>query len=343
MTASEFDLRDPHLRILECTSCDEPVSAPQHERVTLRCGYCGFEDQRELAPLRSSEEERSVYRSASQSTQSRKLRMDLDSKIAGLPRFNPVPAARKLYLERKRALAGSTTEDTLARTTLEWELLHVTAVLAALYVLNRDWLLARAVLETTEESLSIPAYRTLVLTRLARIAASYDAPDLAEKWLSMCPQGLRVPEISSDMQVARAMIARSRGDHTAVLDTLGHEKRPVTMAGNARWFAAALRIDAYEKLGDAAAARRVWHIEELGYQNATMLATVARMYDLAPAARERARRHRIIVLTALLTALCAAVASLGSVPGGAAHLVYGAIIVGVCLGLLLRRWRQRRA
>jgi hypothetical protein len=221
--------------------------------------------------------------------------------------------------------------------------LHVTAVLAALYVLNRDWLLARAVLETTEESLSIPAYRTLVLTRLARIAASYDAPDLAEKWLSMCPQGLRVPEISSDMQVARAMIARSRGDHTAVLDTLGHEKRPVTMAGNARWFAAALRIDAYEKLGDAAAARRVWHIEELGYQNATMLATVARMYDLAPAARERARRHRIIVLAALLTALCAAVASLGSVPGGAAHLVYGAIIVGVCLGLLLRRWRQRRA
>ncbi|MBX3215567.1 MAG: hypothetical protein KF850_26245 [Labilithrix sp.] len=338
MADPTFDLRSPEVRILECAHCHEPVAAAASPRLSLRCGYCGAHDEREALVTRASGDEGPAYRSRAAGRSGRRIEVDLGAPVAGLPRRARLAAARALYLERRRAFAAAHDRDDDARAAEEFALLHVATLVAAMQIAARDWLHARAILEATLEAVTVPVYRALVLTRLARLAAMCDAPELGEKWLSLCPPNLRVAEVASDVTVAGAMLARARGDHAATLAALGDAGRADAMVGSARWFATALRADAYEKLGQSGAAMRAWRGGLGGVRNAAMVGSVAATYHLAAETRRRSARGAALGLVFLLVAVFALISGLRSFEGDGRYFMWLAIAGGAIVAALVVRW-----
>ncbi|MBX3220101.1 MAG: hypothetical protein KF795_06240 [Labilithrix sp.] len=338
MPGPPFDLRSREVRILECAHCDEPVAAPALPRLSLRCGYCGAHDEREALVTRASGDDGPAYRSRAAGRSGRRLEVDLGGPVAGLPRRGRLAAARALYLERKRAFAAARDRDDDARTAEEFALLHVAAHVAAMQIAARDWLHARAILEATLEAVTVPVYRALVLARLARLAAMCDAPELGDKWLSLCPPNLRVAEVASDVAVASAMLARARGDHAATLAALGDPERADAMVGNARWFATALRADAYEKLGQSAAAMRAWRTGLGGVRNAAKVGSVAATYHLAAETRKRSARSALVGLVFLLVAIFALISAIRTIESDGDYFRWIAIAAGAVAVAFVARW-----
>lgn len=279
---TEADLRSSSLRILECTACGEPVwNEPSAALIRLHCGYCGHDDTRELTPMLSPEASESAYRDGQRNTGSRRLETDLSSAPPGISRLPTVLELRTAISEATRALAALAPDDK-TRPSLEHRLLYCAAVLASKYVQKHDALRARAVLETALETHRHPVYRALVLARLARLAAFGDAGDLALRWLSQVPEGLRVAEVTCDVRLAKAMIARSKGDAKAMLEELGGEE---SWGPTSRPLAMALRVDAHERLGDLGTARKVYRRGSRG--GALAFGSVINTFGLAPKTRER--------------------------------------------------------
>jgi hypothetical protein len=288
----EPDLRDPDLRVFECARCSEPVWAtPAGGAVEVRCGYCGHEDRRELPPLTSQAAEAgSAYRGALSREVGRPRTVDLSISPKGYP-ARPTKELLREKLAAARARLAALEPDDAERPAVEYEALWAAATLASTFVMAKDPLRARAALESALADQHAPVYRALVLARLARLAAHGGAEDLAERWLAAIPPGLRVPEIAVDVRIARAMLARARGDAPAMLDALGPED---ALFGASRPVAMALLVDAHERRGDIRAARAAYR---RGSRGAAMrFAGALATFDLAPRTRARTARVGFLAL-----------------------------------------------
>lgn len=269
------------LRILECTGCSQPVwSEPAGGRLTLHCGYCGLDDVRELSSLAAPSATAESYRGARGSRQSRRIDVDLTRPPKGVGKASTVDTLRKVIdVERKRLAEIDADSD--ERSACEHRLVYCSAALSNQYRSKHDHVRARAVLESALETVREPLYHAIVLGRLARLAAFEGAPDLTERWLAALPE-VRVAELDTDVRVARAAMARAKGETKTVLDVLGAEQGFV---GASRHVAMALRADAYERLGDLREARRVYRRGSRG--SALAFGSAVNTFELAPRTRKR--------------------------------------------------------
>lgn len=278
----EPDLRAPRLRILECGACGEPVWAePTGATLRLHCGYCGHDDVRELAPPPSVEATDDAYRGTVTRRRSRPVQVDLSTPPPGVPRRANVKLMRAALAAARTELAALDA-DAETRADVELRVLFSSAVLATEYIRKHDLLRARAVLESALETHRTPAYRALVLARLARVATLSDAPELAERWLDAIPQDLRIAEVGCDVRLARAMLARARGDAKQMLEELGSE---ASFVAASRPLAMALRVDAHERLGELREARAVYRRGARG--SALVFGAAINAFALAPKTRRR--------------------------------------------------------
>jgi hypothetical protein len=318
------DLRSPTLRVLECTACGEPVWAePSGNELALHCGYCDFDDLRALTPfVVAAEASRDAYRDQRGSRVSRKVGADLSTPEGISARASAGDLRRALKDARARI---AELDDCEERIRLEHRVVYCASVLSNILWKQHDALRARAVLESALETAREPIHRALVLVRLARLAAFDGSIELAERWLAGVPK-LRVPEISTDVRVARAVIARTRGDAKGVLDALGAESTDV---GASRHVAMALRVDAHERLGDLREARRVYRRGTRG--SALAFGAAIGTFELAVRTRNRAFVHGVLVIGVLVCAVVAfGLALVGSYlasVGVAALALLGTIIV----------------
>jgi hypothetical protein len=314
------DLHAPSLRVLECTACGEPVWAePSGNEITLHCGYCGFDDVRALASfVVPGVSPGDVYRGERGSRVSRKVIADLTKPPEGISvRPKPDDLRGALKDARKRIAELDDSEERIAH---EHRVVYCAAVLSNILWRKHDALRARAVLESALETVREPIHRALLLARLARLAAFDDSTDLAERWLTGVPD-LRVAEVSTDVRVARAAIARARGDAKGVLDVLGAESASV---GVSRHLAMALRADAHECLGDLREARRVYRRGSRGAQFA--FGAVLNTFELAPRARKRTILVGVLAISVLASALFAlALAIQGSLLAAVGVMVFALI------------------
>jgi len=293
------DLCSTHLRILECTGCSQPVWAePVGPRVTLHCGYCGLDDARELSSLVAPAQTEDAYRGSRGSRRSRKVELDLTRPPEGVSKRPTIDQLRALLATERKHLA-ELDADADERIASEHRIVYCSAVASNAYRTTHDHLRARAVLESALETVRAPAYRALVLVRLARLAAFEDAPDLAERWIAAMPE-LRVAELDTDVRVARAALARSRGDRKGVIALLGTE---TSCVGASRTVAMALRVDALEQLGDLREARRVYRRGSRG--NAFAFGAAMGAFELAPRTRKRTATVGILALGIVVLAFLA--------------------------------------
>src|SRR5688572_7709997 len=147
--ASDFDLRSTTLRIVECTRCDEIVAGEAMGlRVELHCGYCGFDDVRELAAARAADEGASAYR-GKKAREGKRVELAFDAPLPPNTRL----ATRGLWLEAKKTL-GSASDD--GRGDAEFRLMWLGGQLAGASIDKREYLRARATLETMLESVTTP-------------------------------------------------------------------------------------------------------------------------------------------------------------------------------------------
>jgi hypothetical protein len=182
------------------------------------------------------------------------LLFDLRRVPAGLEDLGERPAAPRLprlrgaWEETKSVLAGphSAVEEFRAA----W----LAATLARIYGATGDAVRERAVLEAGLSGLTVPAYRALVVARLARAAALAGRLALAERWLARAPAPTGIAEIDSDVDVARALLLLKQGRTAEVLALLGEDDEGSAFAGLARPFADLVRIDALEQRGRGYAA-----------------------------------------------------------------------------------------
>lgn len=308
---ADFDLKGADVRILECAKCDEPVSATASadgRRVRLKCVQCSFEQERELStsPSPSKTGRYGKGRSDVQPT-----RTNLTEPLEGVPSRATLAEIRKLFVEQKKRLVGGVASA--ERADAEFRLLWLAANLAVQQIKGRDFVHARALLEATLEVVTIPAYRALVLARLARLAAMSNAQELGQRWLAACPKDLQIAEVNGDVRLAEALLANARGDSTSVLSLVdeGGEKEFV---GGSRWLAVSLRVDAHEKLGDRKQALRLWHQAARG--NAVILGNTAQAWGLAKETRKRVSKSSVIWLPAFAVFLLAGLALVRTVLSG---------------------------
>ena len=289
------------LRILECAGCSQPVWAePAGGRVTFHCGYCGLDDMRELSSLAAPSQTEESYRGARGSRRSRRIDVDLTRPPKGIPRAPTIGALQKLTESERKRIAEIDAESD-ERSVCEHRLVYCSAALSNQYRIKHDHVRARAVLESALETVREPLYRAIVLGRLARLAAFDGAPQLTLRWLAALPE-VRVAELDTDVRVARAAMARTRGDAKAVLEALGPEQGFV---GASRNVAMALRVDAYERLGDLREARRVYRRGSRGH--AFAFGAAISTFELAT----RTRKRTIVVGVLALGIIVLAFLSLG--------------------------------
>ena len=235
------------------------------------------------------------------------------------PKRPTIDQLRALLASERKRIAELDAESE-ERIVSEHRIVYGSAVASNVYRTKHDHLRARAVLESALETVREPAYRALVLGRLARLAAFEGAPELAERWLSAMPE-LRVAELDTDVRVARAAVARAKSDPKAVLEALGPEP---AFVGASRTVAMALRVDAHERLGDLREARRVYRRGSRG--NAFAFGAAINTFELAP----RTRKRTVVVGVLAIGVLVLAFLALGL----ALHGSLLAALVGIVFALL---------
>lgn len=336
----EFDLGSLSVRILECARCHEPVLGERAAgRMTLHCGYCGFEDERELSSRRAPEESSTAYRGRPRNAEGRLVKVDLEETPADMAGKRWTRSSLTAVWREAKGTIGAAADA--ERSGAEFRLLWVGTSLASAHASGRDFLRARATLETLLELVTLPPYKALVLARLGRLAVLSGAPDLADKWVSAAPRDLRIAEVTSDLRVTDAMIARARGDAKGMLAIIGERDTADEFVGGARWLAVALRVDAHEREDDMALASRVWRevSRASGSKNAVALSKVASAYGLAPRTRRKAQLLAVPALVGLMGVLYGLFAFVkGLVSSDTIGLApLGIVAVGFLLAMLFTR------
>jgi hypothetical protein len=221
--------------LTECGACHQPVAVARGDEAAT-CAYCGASSA-SPAPVPPDESEGEA------------LLFDLRRVPAGLedlgerPGAPRLPALRRAWEETKAALvAPHSSAD-------EFRAAWLASTLARIHGATGDAIRERAVLEAALARLVVPAYRALVIARLARAAAFAGHVELADQWLSLAPPPVGIAEIDGDVAVARALLLLKRDRFAEVLDLLGEDDEGSAYAGLARPFADLVRIDALERSG----------------------------------------------------------------------------------------------
>lgn len=302
---ADVDLADPGVTVRECSSCDGVVFGRFDSgdgAARLRCAYCGTDDRvlREAAPA-SAEADTTAYRGEGAARRrAQPLILDLAVPPAGFTGRERAVAIRAAWRAEKK-VAVSDDED--ARATWQHRLTWLASSASGHAVRARDAVQARATLESALVLVRIPAYRALLLARLARLAAQAKAVALARSWLAQVPSPLRAPEVITDVRVAEAFVARVDGGPAAVLEILGRGATADSFSGPVRFLALALRTDAHEQLGERAEALATWTAGAKA--GGGLLGSYAALYELAPATRARALRRGAVAIIVLIAAFWA--------------------------------------
>jgi len=273
-----LDLDSLHVSITECGACHQPIALP----ADTACASCG-------APVLPS----GPPVPAEISSSGQPLLVDLRNPPPGIhalgtrPRAADIPPLRRLWEETtKAALAGPHTPED------EFRGAWLAAMLARFHAGTGDAVRERAVLEAALARVSLPAYRALLLARLARSAALAGRFELAERWLAACPPPTGIAEVDTDVDVARALLLLRRGGHGEALSILGPSDEGSALAGQARILGDLLRIDAIEKMGDR------WHAYAL-YRKAIRVHGAVPLQDLVLYYGVANKSRRLIVATGL--------------------------------------------
>lgn len=325
--ASKLDPRTSKHRLLECSRCHEPVaSSGWSGPVVLRCGHCAREDERELVLERDS----AVASDVASDKPATKLTIDLEQNPQGYDVLT-------LDVEMWRAALRrwpSRDEDDAA---FEWVRVWMAAWLSLKQYVAGDSLRARVTLETTLEATSIPAYRALLLARLAQHAAGQKAVVLAKKWLRACPSAPLV-EVESEVRVARAMIALAKDDVRTALDLTGDMQAGAGCSTSSVGLSIAVNIVAHERQGNHAAADEI--IADCARKAALpYVALLTAMYGMDSTGivrfRRAARRRAVAWTAAPASSITLAAGAL--LDAGLPSTAAAAVVTGVAAAAL--RWR----
>lgn len=230
-----MDPRTSKHRLVACAKCRAPVEASGWSgTLVLRCTHCSHETMREMTLDRPSAERKEVaYRqSARHDTGDAPLVIDLEA----------APPGRSASKLDDGVLYAALATDS------EWDRVWVAVWLAFRYASLNMPLNARVTLETTLETVHTPAYRALLLAKLAQHAAALGARVLAKKWLKARP-AVAMAEIDSEVRAARALMAYSKERYGDVVDLTGDRTAGAGFQGNSVLLAIALNVEANAQSG----------------------------------------------------------------------------------------------
>lgn len=243
------------LRILSCQGCGAPLDATI-DGGRFECGFCGVFQVLERRDETSDLAQASARPDISESERHTRLRAQDEAGTPLPPSVRPflvdgrlppsrVQDAKAAWIEARRKLSLA------ASFPIAEKLFHLTLVLAP-HAEERE---RRATLETAVEVLPDPGHRHVLRCMLAQLAALAGGADAAEQWLAPCDRRPLDLLMDSAYRVAASSLASIRGDHTAVLEALGHTANDVPLARASTAAATYLRCDALERLGDLDSAR----------------------------------------------------------------------------------------
>jgi hypothetical protein len=240
-------------RMLACAKCRAPVaSSAWSGAVVIHCDGCGHEETRDLTLDAPSAETRAVaYREPARPRhhEGAPLVLDLDATPPGHSTASLSEESLYALLERQ----PSASEDFVAA---EWERVWYATWLSYILASRGELSRARAALESTLEVIHTPAYRTLLLARLAQHAASLGATGLAKKFLKARPRIAHV-HLDSEVRAARALIAYAKNEFVLVLTLTGDETAGAGFSGPAALVAVALNMDANLRVARPQHARQI--------------------------------------------------------------------------------------
>jgi hypothetical protein len=137
---------------------------------------------------------------------------------------------------------------------------------------------------------------------------------------------MRAVEVACDVRLARAMLARARNDARGILTELGAEESYVPAS---RSLAMALRVEAHERLGDIAEARRTYRRASRGA--AFAFGATINAYGLAPRTRQRSMVVGFLALGLIGVAFGGMGLALSGEMLGAVATIFATIVAAIIL------------
>lgn len=257
-TAQHAFLHD--VRILACASCGAPLDVPIGGGA-VACRYCRatshFSARNEQAHITQLQSRPQV------DEYQRYLKLKADD---GKPMLPPQGLEHLI-------VGGSLPPQLLHEGRAEWQralaevrqgagygvhdrLVFITEMLYGALAASRQELQARAVVETTLETLIAPGHRSIMAGMLARSAARLGDASSAGAWLASCDPVSQEIAVDSDFRMSAAYVATVRHDFATVLHYLGQRAGDVPLAGSVSHICALLRANALERSGRIADAQR---------------------------------------------------------------------------------------
>lgn len=247
------------LRVLLCPSCGAPVGVPTMGGTTT-CRFCAVQSHvgprvkaapsGELSPTRLSESERWAG-----------LLAQVGEPLLPPARIAPLFArgfASGWRREDVRAAWQSARARTAARGAdaheAAHELVYLTSALGNQFVQAKDWTGHRAMLESALEAFFLPRHRSAIAADLCSGACGQGDVVGATMWLELCDPASEDLYADSGYRVARARLARLKGDFPDVLVALGARAGAVPIHTSFNTTATVARAHALENVGALAEA-----------------------------------------------------------------------------------------
>jgi hypothetical protein len=129
------------------------------------------------------------------------------------------------------------------------ELYFLTFMIGNLFVLTKDLVRHRAMLESALEAFFLPRHRSSVAADLCCAACTQGDRTSAEAWLALCEPASDDLTTDSNYRIARARVCALRGDYQGALAVLGEASDAVPFDAPVVPLAIVRRADALEHLG----------------------------------------------------------------------------------------------
>jgi hypothetical protein len=308
---------DFHVQILECKNCGAPIKCPLSGG-QISCEHCDavhVVNVREAgaapAPARPAAEDRIAWLRSQFADPNRVNPYDPDANyLQDLLQhkgrsLSPAQYEREVLPEFRSAWnaatgkvrAGNADDETRYR--VYWladKLAYGYEFLAAATARGQGAevkdaaLHRRAVLETAQVLLADTEYAYVLRCELTRAAAREGDVAAAQGWLGGCDPEPASADLDTEYRLARASLCAAEGDGQGILDLLGVDLEAVPLSGerNGR-LGAALRVHAYELLGQDNRALTEYHAGEVRFGHRQMWSEL-QIGHFAPKFTERRKR-----------------------------------------------------